>query len=310
MSRYRIQAVAKLSGVPPATLRAWERRYGVPQPSRTAAAYRLYSDDDIALITKMRDLVKSGMAAAEAARTALAGAGSRPPDEAQEEADPFGAATDRIIDAVMRFDPEALDREVSRALNLGSAVALFDGTLGPALRRVGDLWHEGVITVAQEHLASNVIGATLLHLLRLIQPPDSARRAVLACFSDEDHTIGLYGVGLRFATWGFRTLLLGPRTPPSAVARVVDALAPDVVALSATIVPPSAIAREMIDAYADACRGCVWVVGGAAAGPMKPWIEARGGLCASDDQPDMRRLIETAIRAGRRRSRPPEGEPK
>ena len=50
MSRYRIRAVAELTGVSTATLRAWERRYGVPTPSRTASAYRLYGDEDVALV--------------------------------------------------------------------------------------------------------------------------------------------------------------------------------------------------------------------------------------------------------------------
>ena len=197
---------------------------------------------------------------------------------------------------------------VARALGLGPAIAIAEKTLGPALREIGELWHEGVITVAQEHLASNMIGATLLHLLRLIQPLESSRRVVLACFSDEEHVLGLYCVGLRFTSWGFRTLLLGPRTPPSAIARMVEALHPDVVALSATIAPPAPLARELIDAYADACRGCPWIVGGAASISMKSWIEARGGLVASPDPDDTRRIVEAAIRAQRRRRSPSPGD--
>jgi methanogenic corrinoid protein MtbC1 len=284
-------------------LRAWERRYGVPAPARTAAAYRLYSDEDIALILKMRDLVRRGMAAAEAARTVLATSASPPAPDARDEEGPLAAARDRIVDAAVRFDPEGLEREVYKSLGLGSAVAIVEGALGPALRLIGDLWHEGTLTVAQEHLASHVIGATLIHLLRLTQPIETSRRAALACFADEDHTLGLYGVGLRFTSWGFRTLLLGARTPPPAVARVVDSLEPDVVALSATILPPASHARALVDAYADACRGSVWIVGGAAAESLKPWIEERGGLIASGDPSDVRRVLERALRVHRKSRR-------
>jgi methanogenic corrinoid protein MtbC1 len=292
--------VSKLCGVPPATLRAWERRYGVPAPARTASAYRLYGDEDISLIAKMRDLVKGGMAAAEAARTVLSEASRTPIPESHEDDDPFGDAADRIVDAVVRFDPEGLDKEVNRALGLGSAISIFENTLAPAMREIGNLWHEGTLTVAQEHLASNLIGGTLLHLLRLTQPVGQTRRAVLACFADEDHTLGLYGIGLRFASWSFRTLLLGARTPPAAIARVVESLDPDIVALSATLVPPAANARELIDAYADACRATVWVVGGAGAQAMRPWIEARGGIAASDDPLEVRKVLERALRAKKR----------
>lgn len=249
------------------------------------------------------------MAAAEAARTALSASASPTHREApREEEDPFGAARDRIIDAVMRFDPDALEREVNKALSLGSAVTIADNTLGPALRSVGDLWHEGVITVAQEHLATSTIGSTLLHMLRLVQPTESSRRVVLACFSDEDHTLGLYAVGLRFAAWGMRTLILGPRTPPSAIARVVEALSPDLVALSTSITPSASLARELIDAYADACRGTVWIVGGSGAAAMAPWIEARGGLIAPEDQMELRRIVEAAIRANKKRRSPSSGD--
>src|SRR5690606_34905007 len=54
--RYRIQSVAEMTGVSAATLRAWERRYGVPTPRRSHAAYRLYSDQDVAIIRRVREL--------------------------------------------------------------------------------------------------------------------------------------------------------------------------------------------------------------------------------------------------------------
>ncbi len=307
LSLYRIRTVSELTGVSSATLRAWERRYGVPAPSRTASAYRLYSDEDVALITRMRDLVKLGTAPAEAARALLGepvigatNGGYTGGPGGFVEKDPYVAATDRIIDAVRRFDPDGLEEEVSKALTLGPAVVIYERTIGPALIQIGDLWHSGDVTVAQEHLASNVLGATLVHLLRLAQPADAMRRIVLACFADEDHVLGLYGAGLRFASWGYRTLMLGASTPPAAVARVVDALAPDIVGLSATMMVPPPRARELVDAYADACRVTPWLVGGDAAETMRSWIEDRGGLCVGRDLAGARQAIEKAVLTNKR----------
>ncbi|WP_235879864.1 B12-binding domain-containing protein [Polyangium aurulentum] len=288
-----------------ATLRAWERRYGIPSPSRTPSAYRLYSDDDVALIMKMRDLVKGGMAPAEAGKHLL----TEPKDGVSQPAangvhlenDPYTAACDRIVEATRRFDPDTLEDEVSKTLTLGPAVSIFERTIGPALTRIGDMWHAGAITVAQEHLASNVLGGTLIHLLRLAQPADATRRIALACFADEDHVLGLYGVGLRFTSWGYRTLMLGARTPPPAIARVVDSLAPDVVGLSVSIPPPPPRARELVDAYADACRTTAWVVGGEGAEGMRAWIEDRGGICVGKDLAASRQTIERLVASKRRR---------
>ncbi len=308
LSLYRIRTVSELTGVSSATLRAWERRYGVPAPSRTPSAYRLYSEEDVATIIRMRELVKGGMAPAESARALLAestnGVAKHPaplPGAVPIDSDPFIAASDRIVDATRRFDPDALEEEVSKTLTLGPAVAIFERTIGPALRELGDLWHAGTITVAQEHLASNVLGGTLIHLLRLAQPPDATRRIALACFADEDHVLGLYGVGLRFTSWGFRTLMLGARTPPPAIARVVDSLAPDIVGLSVTIPPSPPRARELVDAYADACRSTAWLIGGDGAEGMRSWIEDRGGICVGRDLAGARQNIERAVAAHKRR---------
>lgn len=303
MSWYRIRAVSDLVGVSTATLRAWERRYGVPAPARTASAYRLYSDADVQTIRKMRDLVEHGMAPAEASRRVLSESQAiAHPPPGEGELDPYAVAADRIVEATVQFNPDALQLEVGRALSLGPALSIFDRTIAPALKRIGDLWHDGTITIAQEHLASQVLMGTLSDLLRLAQPADGSRRAALACFADEDHVSALYGAALRFASWGFRTVMIGARTPPAAIGRVVETLAPEVVALSATMPPPPPRARELCDAYADACRGTVWIVGGEASAGMRPWIEARGGVVAAESPAELRKQVDKAL-ADRRRSK-------
>ena len=298
MSAYRIRAVSELAGVTTATLRAWERRYGVPSPARTASAYRLYGDADVKLVRKMRELVDGGVAPAEAARQVLAESAPAPPP--QEVIDPYEAAADRIVAATTSFDPDAVALEVSRALALGPAVTIFDRTLAPALHRIGDLWHRGTITVAQEHLAAHIVMSSLADMIRFAQPLGESRRVILACFADEDHQIPLHGAGLHLTSWGFRVVMIGARTPPAAIARAVATLAPDLVALSVTMAPPPARARELVDAYADACRGATWLVGGQASEGMRAWIEARGGIVAASLSPDLQRRIDRAIAAKKR----------
>jgi len=298
VSRYRIRAVADLTGVSTATLRAWERRYGVPAPARTASAYRLYGDDDVALIAQMRDLVESGVAPAEAARALrerAAGMGDAPAD-----VDAYRLAADRIVDAALRFDVEAIREEVTRSLALGPAIAIFDRALTPALVRVGDLWHQGQLTVAQEHILSNVLLGRVNQLLELIQPVDASRRVVLACFEEEDHVLGLYGAGLHFAAWGYRSVFLGARTPPDAIARVVSTLDIDAVALSTTITPPNARGRSLVDAYADACRHVPLLIGGQGAEPLRRFVEARGAIMAQEGFPEVRKILDRAMRADRK----------
>lgn len=242
----------------------------------------------------MRDLVESGVAPAEAARALrehAAGVVDVSPD-----ADAYKVASERIVDAVHRFDIEGLRQEVTRALALGPAIAIFERTLAPALVCIGQMWHDGRITVAQEHLLSNLLLGRVSQLTELLQPVDASRRVALACFQSEEHVIGLYGVALHFAAWGYRALFLGPRTPPEAVARVVKEVRVDAVALSTTMSVPEEQARSLIDAYADACRGTVWLVGGQAAPALRSLVLAQGGLMGDAPFPEIRRALDKAVR--------------
>src|SRR6187402_1149831 len=110
--RYRIQAVAELTGVQEATLRAWERRYGVPAPQRTATGYRLYTHKDVETVKRMVELCARGMAPADAAR-ALGTATQNAPAELHD--DPFAATAERIVEATRRMDPTAIEAEVRLA---------------------------------------------------------------------------------------------------------------------------------------------------------------------------------------------------
>ena len=87
--RFRINRVAETTGIPEATLRAWERRYHVPKPSRTPSGYRIYSADDVAQVRKMRELCDAGISPADAAKEILlAGGGAKPSKESRARREP------------------------------------------------------------------------------------------------------------------------------------------------------------------------------------------------------------------------------
>lgn len=310
-ARYRIAAVADLTGIPEPTLRAWERRYGIPAPERTASGYRLYGEAEIGIVREMRRLCAQGMAAAEAAkllreplRDGLAPAPSREPPLG-----PLEASVKAMLEAVERFDDVALEHEIRRAAFLGTATELLDGVVTPVLQTVGDRWLAGELTVAQEHLASHQLGAFMHHLLRLLPRADAAGVAVLGSFADDEHELGLLGIALRFAAWGLRPVFLGARTPPEALRSAVEALSPKLVALSVTVTPEKRRARVLVEAYSAACGRTPWIIGGAGVGPLAADItNARGrvfsGHAAELDAP-LRAMVEKIVVAdshGRRRS--------
>lgn len=299
--RYRIQTVSEMTGVPAATLRAWERRYGIPSPERTESSYRLYSDRDVELIQKLRSLCEDGMAPAEAARVVhrnLTQEGVMP------EADPFSTARAAILDAVESFDPRALEFSVRRSMFLGAANVVFEQILAPSMRTIGEMWHDGKLSVSQEHLATEVLGSAARDMLRLVRVEDRERTALLACFADEEHSLPLYGVAFRMVQWGFRPVVLGPRTPPEGLGDAIQRLGPSVVGLSLTVAPAAARSKELVPAYAEAIGDVPWVVGGSASERLRNELETAGALVVGrQDLTELKPAIDALVTKHHRATR-------
>lgn len=300
-AQYRIQTVSRLTGVPAPTLRAWERRYGIPSPQRTDSAYRLYTDQDLDLIRRLKELCDQGMAPSQAAEVVRRMAEADPSEPVELHLDAWQTATARIVDAVRRFDPSALELSVQRSMLLGSARTIFDRVFAPALRYIGDEWHAGRLSVAQEHLASEYLGNATRELLRLVQPTAPLRQVVLACVAGEFHVMPLYGTALHFVQWGYRVVILGVDTPPEALADAVESLEPHCVGLSATQLQPVDRFSDLLKRYAVACGDTPWVIGGSAAHNHAALIQRLGGLVAQAgaDPEQVRDALEARYRLQR-----------
>lgn len=320
-ARYRIQAVAELTGVPAATLRQWERRYGIPSPARTEAAYRVYGENDIDDIRRMLAMCATGLSPVEASRilrseprparvsdvplaaapmtaapvaAAPVAAGpmtAAPVGMIADDLDPYQAARRRILAAVERYDHDALHEMGRRLLYMGSAVAVFERVVGPVMREVGERWHAGTLSVAQEHLVSEVLGQLVQQLLPIVQPDESERVVLLACSRDELHTLPLYGIAFRLAQWRYRSVVLGARTPPEALAAAVDHIEPALVGLSLTMAPGVEDSKQLMAGYAEACGDVPWVVGGRGAEAVAARVVAAGGWVAPCDPGELEALL-------------------
>ena len=291
---FRIQVVAERSGVPSATLRAWERRYGVPVPARTTSAYRLYSAEDIERVREMRSLCESGMAAAEAAKVVLA---SRPVVAAapvgQPPANPHEEAQLRILRAAEQLDAEQLDAELMRLGYAGDALTLYERVVAPLLVDVGNLWAAGTVSVAQEHFLSGRLEVMMRNALAAMRP-QKGPHVMMACVTDEHHVLGLLGAALQLSGWGARPILLGANTPPAAIADAIRLRRPALVGLSVARVP--ARPRSLLKDYAVAVDGLPWVVGGEASAEIAPIVQEAGGMVAAPGETDWHEQVLEILR--------------
>lgn len=224
--QWRIKEFAARTGVPEATLRAWERRYELLTPTRTDGGYRLYSADDERRVLAMTAHMSRGVAAAEAAQAALA------------EVEPVGDVSsdpaelvEALLDAVTAYDASAVDRLLAGAFVLGRAVAIAE-VLMPALHEIGERWAASTMTVAHEHFASHLVERRLMQQTAAWASGEGPL-ALLACPSGERHTLALLSFGVALGERGWRIAYLGADTPLMHVADAATRLQPDAIVLSA-----------------------------------------------------------------------------
>lgn len=248
----------------------------------------------MASIRKLKELCDEGMAPAEAAKMVVR---IEEASNTPVEGDPYRRACDTILHAIVDFDPQGLEQAVRGAMFLGSASTVYHRVIAPTMRTVGDRWHEGTLSVAQEHMASEVLSAAARDMLRLIDPPAAAPEAIVACFADEDHALPLYGVAFGLVQSGLRPVVLGAKTPPSAIRHAVESIQPGLVCLSVTVSPPAYRARELVDGYAEAVQDVPWIVGGPGSDELRSFVEASGGMVVGTQTFDEARpLVEKLLR--------------
>lgn len=248
--RVRIGELARRTGTTPELLRAWEQRYGLFEPARTAAGYRLYSASDEQRVRAMRSRIAEGLSAAQAARAVRAGP---PPADALR----------RLEEAFARFDAAAADDLLDQLLRARPAASVILDVVLPVLHAVGDRQDPGDREIASEHFASNLISGRLRGLARGWDL-GAGPRAVLACPTGERHDLGLIAFGLALREQGWRITLLGHDTPTSTIERTAITLAPRAVVLSA-VVPE----RFADPGLAQLGLGRLLAIGGAGARPQE-----------------------------------------
>ena len=231
----RIGELARRSGVSADLLRAWERRYALLTPVRTAGGYRLYSEDDEARVRSMQAHLAQGLSAAEAARLVR-----EAPAPAPQNGAPADLAT-ALWSALDGFDDAGAQAAFDRLVAAFSIEAVAETAILPYLRTLGDRWRDGDASVAQEHFATGLLRARLLGLARGWDR-GAGPHALLACPSGERHDLGLIILGLALRDRGWRVTFLGPDTPIKTLAAAADQLAPDTVVLSSLAREPLAAA--------------------------------------------------------------------
>ena len=241
----RIGELSRRLGVSDYVLRAWESRYGLLQPVRSAGGFRLYSEADALRIRRMQAHLARGLSAAEAAREVLGEDSEARRDSGVRGGPDQAAGPDRIAVTVSElsgalrraldtFDEPAAQAVLDRLVSDLSVPTMLREVVLPYLADLGERWVRGTASIAQEHFASNVIRGRLAGLARG-WGNGHGPRAVLACPPGELHDLALMVFGIVLNRNGWRIDYFGMSTPVEELTRTVDARHPDLVVLAATL---------------------------------------------------------------------------
>ena len=227
--RHPIGVVSERTGLSPDVLRVWERRYGVVEPRRSAGGQRLYSDADIERLALLHRATQGGHGISHVASL------SKPKleslvSEIESIAPPLPVvaaaprATKAAIEQALAFvrapDPSGLESLLKRSAARYGMVAFLDSIAAPFLRRVGDEWHAGRISVSEEHLATAVVQRVVSETAPLLTGSEGDPTIVIATLEGERHSAGALMAAATAASEGWRVIFLGADLPAADVAEM------------------------------------------------------------------------------------------
>lgn len=237
-----VGAAAGRLGVAPATVRSWERRYGLGPGGRSGGGHRRYTEADLSRLLLMQELVSRGQAPAAAARAVLsehpehnlarsAGGGSvttRPalaPRAPRHGGGPGGRVlavpgaspeVRGLARAASRLDADAATGQLGDLLVSRGAVRTWNEVLRPVLVSIGVRWVRAGVDV--EHVLSEAIMDSLRAYRAFLPRPVPGRPVLLACAPEEQHTLPLHALAAALAEQRVPLRMLGGRVPSGAVA--------------------------------------------------------------------------------------------
>ena len=220
---YTIKQASRLTGVSEASLRAWERRYGVVVPHRNDSGYRLYDEEALAAVSTMRRLVHDGWSPAVAADAVREGTVPAALEEvvgretSDDDLHQPNAVTymQRFLSSAARMDTAGIEESLDGGFALGSFEHVVDSWLFPTLEALGEGWARGEIDVAGEHAASHAVHRRLSAAFDAAGSRSRGPAVVVGLPSGSQHDLGALAFATATRRRGMDVLYLGANVPVS-----------------------------------------------------------------------------------------------
>ncbi len=217
MANYSIKELSKVSGVQPHTIRIWEQRYGLFQPSRDKNNVRSYNDNQFRKLLNVCELMKTGMKISEISNLSTEQINLKIDhilDNTSKNEPRFDLIIDQLILSLSTFDEVLFDKIFSNSLLRFGIEETYLKVILPLLVKVGMLWCKQEIMPAQEHFLSNLIKQKLFALIDALPLKSNSKQTwVLYLDQEEEHEIGLLFGNYMLRNNGAKVVYLGSKVP-------------------------------------------------------------------------------------------------
>lgn len=240
---FNIKAVVRETGVLADTIRAWERRFGLPNPLRTEGGHRRYSQRDIDTILWLKYQMQRGLSisAAVARYKALQTEGTDPLIQHGTILAPMPPVSPSIlqdvrrqwVDACLAFDEARAETLVAGAFARFPPEDIVLELLLAGLAEIGAAWQQSRATVQQEHFASQLVTRRLEALIAMTPRPTRHERLLVALPPGETHQISSLAITYLLRMRGFPVTDLGANVPVERIQETLARIQPVLIILSA-----------------------------------------------------------------------------
>jgi DNA-binding transcriptional MerR regulator len=230
-----VAAVARRIGVAPATLRTWDRRYGLGPSAHEAGEHRRYCPKDLAILTAMRKLITAGVSPADAAQQAKDFKGKISVEEIVDNFEVREDLVEALHTASKLLDKRFIEDAVRNDIEKHGVIASWSEVIVPLLFLIGDEWEKTKTGIEVEHLLTEILKSVLRQKSSMVSEPCNPRPVLLASVGEEMHSLALHALASALAEKNISTYFLGARTPLEALNGVITRSAPPAIFLWAQL---------------------------------------------------------------------------
>ncbi|MDH3505111.1 MAG: MerR family transcriptional regulator [Nitrospirota bacterium] len=273
--KYRIKSVASTTGLSTHVIRKWEERYNLVHPQRGPNGYRLFTEDDIQFLLYLKSQLDHGESIgqlAQAGEHELRQSMHHVPLNLSGIAPLYWNDTQEMIRLARHQDLRAITTMIEKWINHMGLEKALDSIIFPLLRLIGELWHQGGMSLREEQSVSRLVRQHLINVLRE-EPPLGGPHALIACVPGDFHEIAPLTAAVLLRGLGWHSIYLGPNVSFEMLEMALRRKQTQLILLACNLEPGEKILRSWLQKITRHLQpSCAVMVGGPGFKPYAPLL--------------------------------------